>query len=482
MDQQQNALAIIEPVESDWPTLWKLADRLQELGFTEENVSRAMGAQDHAVRDWSLWPAHLKRCRALSQSDPMGHLAAFFFIEEALPRPLLQELLGHDVVDLMERLFLTDVNEAGHLYFRFYLYPLLGRLVMTDGHLSNPHLRDQVYPLGGDSHTLARMAPRSQVARSLDLCTGSGVHAVLAGAHSDRSVGVDVNPRALQIARWNARWNRLSGVDFVLSDCYQEVPSLFPECGQELRFDRITANPPFVPTPETIALYRGGGATGEEVTEKIVRGLPQFLAADGIFSMVTNIPHFAHEHFFERCLRWLDQESTWSILVLSNYFWSLPAYIKGHLQGHPGSYLDSFHRWLDSYEAVGLSTITNSQVYVFRSPFPWRIERAFGMPTRDVSSFIEAWIASLRAYGTNPSTVYRLHPGVAEISWLEGRHKAYVEWDADHQWWQPCGLWVESPWTEALARLQANPSGLSAEHFSEAELLGLLGQHFVTLA
>ena len=46
---------------------------------------------------------------------------------------------------------------------------------------------------------------RRRVRRTLDLCTGSGIHALLAAAHSERVLAVDINPRAAQCARCNAQ-------------------------------------------------------------------------------------------------------------------------------------------------------------------------------------------------------------------------------------------------------------------------------------
>ena len=479
METLQAALSLIPPLDDDWPILWKFADRLRELGYTEEGVSQAMGLVDHSTRDVSLWPVHLRRCREQAKTNPCGLLAAFFFFEEAVPRPQLEELLGEDVVDVLDRLFLVDQYDDGSMFFRFYLFPLLGRLILTDGHISNRNHLDQVYPLGSDSHSLARLAPRPKVGSSLDLCTGSGVHAILASSHSQRPFGLDINPRALDFARFNATWNKLENVEFLQSDCYQGVNSetLRGPC----QFELITANPPFVPTPETISLCRGGGLSGEEVTERIIRGLPAMLSPDGTFSMITNVPHFRDHTFFQRCEDWLGSEHTWGMVMLSNHYWSLGAYIASHLRpGHPHDFLKDFHRWLESYESVGLQTITNSQVYLFRSARPWRIDRYYGYPNVSVSSFIERWLASLRAVGSASKATYRLHPGIEKVCWMEGREKAYLEWNPEHQWWQPKSLWLEGPIARALERFQSHP-GLSGDNFEPEVLARLLSDHLVTL-
>lgn len=436
-----------------------------------------MGVGDYSVRQMSLWPAHLHHCRQQAKDDPCALLAAFFFIEESVPEKILAELFGDDVVEMLDDLMLTGQNEDGSRYFRYQLHPLsaLGDgFILTDGHLSNPNFIDQVYPLGSDSHTLARMAPRQKVESSLDLCTGSGIHAILAARHSEHSFGLDINSRALDFACFNGIWNK-TAAKFLESDCYQEVTSDLLGL-QPCQFDRITANPPFVPTPEAIALFRGGGVTGEEVTERIVAGLPTMLKPDGIFSMITNIPHFREHTFFERCQRWLGTDSTWSIVVLNSHYWHVPTYIASHLMPGTPTYMEDFHRWLESYTKLGMFTLTNSQVYIFRSAHPWRIDRPYQYPNVPVSDFIEPWLSALQTFGSASPQHYRLHGGLENIWWAQERSKVYLEWSQQHRWWQPNGFWLEGEAAQALERFQTAPDGLSGAEFEPSVLQQLLAE------
>lgn len=473
---------MILPVQQDWPILWKFAARLHELGFSEEAVSRSMGLKDYTVRDVGLWPAHLRNCRLHAEQDPCGFLTAFFFLEESAEPGRLRELLGGDVVDCLDRLYLIDQNVDGSIFFRFQLHPLMGKLLLTDGHISNRNFPDQVYPLGSDSHALARMAPRPRVARSLDLCTGSGIHAVLSGDHCERAFGLDINPRALDISCFNATWNKMANVAFLESDCYQHVDSETLGLEGPCQFDLITANPPFVPTPEVIALCRGGGQTGEVVTEKIVAGLPEMLAASGVFSMITNVPHFRDHTFFERCERWLGGGEGWGMAMLSSHCWSLPSYIACHLGSQsPERFAKDLPRWLDSYEAVQMVTITNSQVYLFRSAYPWRIDRFCQYPSSIVSPFVEQWLASLRALNSNPEARYRMHPGVERAVWSEDRSQVYLEWSQEHRWWQPSGGWLAGTLAQGVDKLQSSPEGLSSGELEIEVLVALLRESLIAL-
>lgn len=455
-------LPLLSPLGRQWDVLHRLADRLRELGYTEQGASRAMGVFDHSVRDWSAWPAHIRHCRRLSDAEPCAFLTGFFLVEELVEESALQALLGDEAVALMRVLRWTR-KEDGRLRFNFFLYPLLDSFFLTDGQGSNPNHADQVYHLGGDSHLLARLAPRPRAEAALDHCTGSGVHAVFAAGHAGSSTGLDINPRALDFSRLNARWNGRRNASFLLSDCYEKVDG---------RFDLITANPPFVPTPERLSLCRGGGTTGEEVTERIIRGLPSFLSQDGIFSMVTNVPVFRGQTFFDRCQSWLGGPDGWAIVVLSNHTWTPAGYIMSHQSPGP-DYARHFETWLQAYESVGLEAMLNSQVYLFRSSHPWRVDRRYHFPTVAVSEFIERWIACLRAY-PQPQSSFRVHPGLEKLWWGEGRSRVYLEWDQRHRWWRPEGFWLEGEAARALACLEsgedAPPTGLEA----------LLAEHILT--
>ena len=482
MSKLSDVAPLSVPLDTQWPILWKLAERLRELGYTEENVSRAMGLDDHSTRVISAWPAHVRTCRRLAQTDPVGLLSAFFLVEESVEEKTLKDILGADAVDLLRQMeWIGTLN--GKLHFRYYLWPLLGAFILTDGHVSNPNHLDQVYALGSDSHSLGRLAPRPRVDLCLDHCTGSGVQAVLHGPHTGRGFGLDINPRALSFAGMNAKWNGQQHVSFVKSDCYQNVTSDNLGLEGPCEFDLITANPPFVPTPEQLSLCRGGGLSGEEVTEKIVRGLPEKLKPDGIFSMITHVPIIQGQPFFERCESWLGKEAqSWSMVVISNHFWSPVAYIMGHQT--PVSfdqYGPHMEMWIEAYESVKLVGVTASQIYLFRSRFPWRLERQYSYPNRAVSDQIAPWISSLRQFGPGSPARYQLHPGLERISWVDDHTRAHIEWRPEYRWFQPAPLWIEGAAARVLDKFQTHPEGLTGTQSDAAAMTTLLGNHLVTL-
>lgn len=118
-------------------------------------------------------------------------------------------------------------------------------------------------------------------AERLEICdvgTGSGAVAVAAAVHlpQARITALDVCPKALAVARENAKTHRVADrIEFIESDLFQAAPA-------QRRFDYIVSNPPYVTEAEMAALApdvrdhepRGALVAGPRGTEVIERMLP----------------------------------------------------------------------------------------------------------------------------------------------------------------------------------------------------------------
>lgn len=158
----------------------------------------------------------------------------------------------------------------------------------------------KIYPVSQDSIDLYEASSKKNVDKTLDLCTGSGVQAILASAYSASVVAVDVNIRALQFAQFNARLNNISNILFVLSDIYTKLP--------DTSFDLILANPPYEISFEESAIFRDGGPQGIRILEKIIRDLPHVLKPSGSCEIVTRLPEFTQSTRSDLFSQWLNHE------------------------------------------------------------------------------------------------------------------------------------------------------------------------------
>jgi release factor glutamine methyltransferase len=130
-------------------------------------------------------------------------------------------------------------------------------------------LRDEILPAG---------------AHVLDLCTGTGVLALLAArAGAGRVTAVDLSPVAVLTARANA-WLHNAKVAVHRGDLFDPV--------RTGRFQVVLANPPYVPTDPDPGRHSGtdarwdAGSDGRAVVDRLCDEIPQRLAPGGILLMV----------------------------------------------------------------------------------------------------------------------------------------------------------------------------------------------------
>lgn len=423
------------------PTLLDfLPPRLREADYTEQGVLEVLGIPDLPFLQFREIPGYLWRCR--QEGSARADLTALWLLGQKVPRDRIEATLtGAGVEALVQAGLLSAVPDG--LIARADLHPCQGTWVFTDRVMAQVKFPSHVYELGEDSYMLARTTPRTPVGRALDLCTGSGIHAILASQHAESVVGVDLNPRALRFARLNAALNGCDPrVEFREGNLYE------PVAGET--FDLVTVNPPFVPTPDrTMAAYRTGGEGGEDVVARIFGGLESHLALGGTLAMVTNYPRIPGRPFLERMRSWLGTDSGWGLTLLHFSDVPLGYFITRHLPytGDPQAYTSEFERYLESYRAHGIEGMAIGVALARRLPADhpgWSEERRVGMPLHGVVPTVGPWLDDKERFGDpswRPELDSRpaLGPQVAGL-WkdlLSGHGKAEFH---DPTWNQPAWL------------------------------------------
>ena len=224
-------------------------------------------------RSW-LAPAERSLLRALVLREPA-------------PSDQWAQLLGDSLGDWRKTGHL--VEEDGGLRCRFAVVPLRNRLFVVD---PQEGAYDGKVHIGQDSLNLLEFAARRPPpagGRLLDVGTGSGVLLIGLGGEVASAVGVDINPRAVRAARFNAALNDLSHVTVDQCDVFERAHELG-------RFDLVIWNTPFMFFPEQereTNLDGYGGHLGIELTLRFVERLPELLTGQGRAILLTSAPILA---------------------------------------------------------------------------------------------------------------------------------------------------------------------------------------------
>jgi methylase of polypeptide subunit release factors len=224
------------------------------------------------------------RSVALDLGDRLDLLIRLFMDVELVERAIIERMLSAPAVAILEGFgllcpFGSDPRQA---HAAVLLYPAESLWIVSDLNVSPVGPRetalqeDAVYPAitRNTRHFLASL-PRTPCDGFLELCAGTGIAALLAASYARQTWAADITERSTWFARFNAALNGISNCAAVQGDLYQ------PVSGQV--FDRIVAHPPYMPSLEQKYIFRDGGEDGEQITRRIIAGLPEHLAPGGRF-------------------------------------------------------------------------------------------------------------------------------------------------------------------------------------------------------
>jgi release factor glutamine methyltransferase len=149
-----------------------------------------------------------------------------------------------------------------------------------------------VYKPAEDTLLLLRHAERLVAGDVMEMGTGSGYIAIELSRmpRVRRVVGVDIDPKAVRIARNNALEAGVSdAIMFLESDLFQNLG--------DSRFDWILFNPPYLPSEGAIdELSWAGGGEGGELLTKFLSEAPPHLSPGGcIIAVVSSQTNFDFE-------------------------------------------------------------------------------------------------------------------------------------------------------------------------------------------
>jgi len=258
----------------------RLREVLRGSGFVEADLCAACGVP--TMHNFPIGEESRDVFR--DPRDAQSVLVQLFLDCASIPWEVARDVLPPAVREAIEGLGLLVASPRlpGGCEATVALYPTNGVYIASDrhvaGHTTGAHPpADLVYSAMTKEtlHVLSLM-PRTPCDAYLELCSGTGVAALIAGAHyAKRAVAIDVTERSTRFARFNIALNALSNVTALQGDLYAPA--------DDQTFDLIVAHPPYVPSFETEYVYRDGGEDGEQVTRRVIADLARHLRPGGQF-------------------------------------------------------------------------------------------------------------------------------------------------------------------------------------------------------
>ncbi len=231
----------------------RLARDLDGLGIPE--LLGAFPADRPRISDWA----------AAAESLPVTARPAFEFLQ-------LGRRVDTAVLPASLREFLPVLQAAGILDCADGQAQLADAVLMRPEGLwlfaAPPSPFETGLYFGADSTGLARRLDVRPGSLVLDLCSGTGLQALVAARHGAATHTVEINPAATAVAEVNVALNGFTDrVRLWSGDLYDPLPT-----GPV--YDQVVANLPFLPGV-------AGGPDGFAVGRAILRGLPARLAPGG---------------------------------------------------------------------------------------------------------------------------------------------------------------------------------------------------------
>jgi methylase of polypeptide subunit release factors len=294
-----------------------LRDSLMQLQFTEKGICRRLELDSifefRCIRE--------ERQTGIETRDALDVLIRLLMDGETVGTEQIG-LLPAGLIDTLEALGLALKAPEGETryYCPVVLYPVAGLYTASDRNfppdgIHYPLPPDVVYPaITANTRRFLSILPNDPCEAFLDLCSGTGIAAMVAAAHhARRSWAADLAERCVHFSDFNRRLSGLENVTSAQGDLYDATGGL--------TFDRIVAHPPYVPSKDYEYLFRDGGEDGEQILGRIVAGLPRYLRPGGRFYCQTLATDREGETVEQRLRRWLgDAESEFDVFGIATEY------------------------------------------------------------------------------------------------------------------------------------------------------------------
>jgi methylase of polypeptide subunit release factors len=328
----------------------QLRDHFQRLGFSQEGMEKAFGFKESAVKtNIQLTTARMR----LGRGTPLAWMVLLFRFGAPLSGEEVKGAFAPLKLEPYVEAGLLKIHDDGTVSSPFAVDIYDGMYCFYD-RISHPTFVNNVLGISVAATTVAEFTIRKPVDRALDLGTGNGILALLAGRHAKYVIGTDINARALNVARVNAQMNGLDNVEFRQGSWWD------PVAGEQ--FDLITCNPPYVISPESRFMFRDSGLEGDGVTRMLAETIPEHLRDGGTGSMTGNWS-CAPPDWADPPRRWLEGKGVDALILMGGIVDPLEYAIRWVTvqEKHASQAVleNTIHDWLKYYHRLRIPAIAS---------------------------------------------------------------------------------------------------------------------------
>jgi SAM-dependent methyltransferase len=329
----------------------RLATRLREVHVDAEHVTTVIQICERMPSPlplpMRLW--HLRRRR-----DALGFALRALMFDDPITDGEAAEALGADLTSQLLDAGLLTRRAEGRVASPFRL-GLIGNGMLFADDLQQ--VEDGVMGAGKTTRGLCAAAlPTRRLESALDLGCGAGAVAIVLSERAGRVVATDVNPRALEIARFNATLNGITNIDFRLGDLFD------PVAGEA--FDLIVSQPPFIARPPDTRsqTWLHGGDRGDELPRRLLSGLVAHLTESGRAVVMVEWPELDGDPLEQRVVDALGAGSAAARVLLllaerTRVDEHCTAYAFGLHREPSADFGPTATRWRDHFERLGVHAL-----------------------------------------------------------------------------------------------------------------------------
>ncbi|MEN6318725.1 MAG: class I SAM-dependent methyltransferase [Syntrophaceae bacterium] len=360
MPNQSNQNLGNDPFVLDHEIISGVRDVLVAVDFSTSGILRHMGVEESPP----IIPQEMPRLfRLTQQCTPLDCFIRLFLMRQEMEMDAFRAAIAPMSVESWRQLGLIRADD-NTVTAPLMIVPFKELLVAFDTSsltASQEMTPNQVLGVGLATRTLLNATIRKQVDAILDIGTGCGIQGLICASHGGRIIGTDVNPRALNVAAFNAALNGINNMELREGSLFNPV--------KELQFDLITMNPPFAISPDHQFYYRDGGMDGDNFVKHILTEAPRCLKDGGFCQITAQWAHVRGEDWRVRLSRWFDANGC-DVLVLKLKTQAAETYTTDWLwetETHsPESYRRQWESWMHYLEARDIEAISTGLITMRR--------------------------------------------------------------------------------------------------------------------